>query len=47
VDVASPVAYDSEDPDEGNQTKSNDKEAGKDFFLIRSGVRTSQIGISL
>ena len=48
VDVASPFAYDSsEDSEEGNQTTSNDKEAGKEFFLIRSGVHTSQIGISL
>jgi hypothetical protein len=48
VDVASPFAYDSEDSEEGNQTTtSNDKEAGKDFFLIRSGVHTSHIGISL
>jgi hypothetical protein len=32
VDVVSPFAYDSEDPEEGNQTTSNNKEAGKDLF---------------
>ena len=42
------VAYGSEDPEEGNQTTSYDKEADwKGFFPIRSGVHTSQIGISL
>ena len=32
VDVVSPLAYDSEDPEEGNQTTSDNKEAGKDLF---------------
>ena len=33
VDVASPFAYDSEDPEEGNQTgASNEEEVGKDLF---------------
>ena len=36
VDVASPlVAYDSEDTEEGNQTTSNDKEAGRDHFSYK------------
>ena len=35
ADVASSFAYDSEDSEEGNQTTSNNKEAGKDVFSYK------------